>query len=177
MAERPVAALAVAGLRREELHRARGVERLAGALCQLRLPIPRVHMAEAAGAEDLDDGAGLSASGLVEGLKRRGRRRGSSGDTDISAWFSTRHLPSDGQRARWRGVHVHMFALVGHRCDDDFLGVAILHNEEFADRPSPAVGHIEAEHNFVVAVALLDEFRELLVALVNCHSFVGRCFF
>ena len=69
LAERPVASLAVARLRREELQLAIGIERLALALRQFGLVVPGIHVAEAAGAEDLDDGPGLG--GMMRGSLAR----------------------------------------------------------------------------------------------------------
>jgi hypothetical protein len=55
LAKPPVARLAVAGFRGEELDLSAGVERLSGPALQLRLVVVGVDVADAAGAEDLDD--------------------------------------------------------------------------------------------------------------------------
>ena len=65
LAERPPAPLAIAGLGREELQLAVGVEGLAVAARELRLVVPRIDVTQPAGAKNLDDSAGLG--GMVDG--------------------------------------------------------------------------------------------------------------
>jgi hypothetical protein len=75
LAEFPIASLAVAGFRREELQLARGVEGLPVAPLQLGLVVPGVHLAQAAGTEDLDDGfrfRGIVGRARSEGIGGRG---------------------------------------------------------------------------------------------------------
>ncbi len=75
LAEFPEASLAIAGLRREELQLPRGVKGLAVAPLQFGFVVPRVHLAQSAGAEDLDDGLGLRrivGRSRAEGIARRG---------------------------------------------------------------------------------------------------------
>ena len=70
LAKLPVAALAVARFRRKELHLAIGIEGFAAALCQLRLVVPRIHMAEAARAENLNHRTCLGGQGRTFGRER-----------------------------------------------------------------------------------------------------------
>ena len=87
--EWPVATLAVAGLGGEELHLAVGIERLALTLRQLGLMVPRIHVAQAARAEDLDDrlGLGRMVQSAASGRGGRGlrliehRRKGDAPET------------------------------------------------------------------------------------------------
>ena len=76
LTKRPVAALAVAGLGGEELHLAIGIERSAAAFGQLRLVVPRIHMAKATGAENLNDRTCLGRQRRTLGRERIRRAQG-----------------------------------------------------------------------------------------------------